>query len=312
MNLLRTVLEVHTQIINASKAPKTCLLFVIRDYVGKTPRENLAKILKDDLCRIWDSIQKLLHIHSDNSIYDFFDLQFAFLPHKLLQPLEFSEAVEFLRERFSSASCEAIFPLVTPQERVSASDFSVFADSIWTHIESNKDLDLPSERELLAQYRCDELIESILFEFEKFIESDRQELLRERVVRNLGLKMIQKLTEFKDKFRQDSLRYSPKVVERKLDELNSRLLALCGELARVQVELYRKIALDGFDEKLFSRDSGDFTKALDEALCKATTMFEQLIQGMLPLSILLFYGHIIFTSYRTLPETSGIGRDGGV
>jgi hypothetical protein len=41
---------------------KTLLLIVIRDFVGATPLENLAKTLKADLEKIWESLSKVNHI----------------------------------------------------------------------------------------------------------------------------------------------------------------------------------------------------------------------------------------------------------
>lgn len=38
----------------------TTLLFVIRDFIGQTPAENLKATLLTDLAKIWDSIKKVL------------------------------------------------------------------------------------------------------------------------------------------------------------------------------------------------------------------------------------------------------------
>jgi Root hair defective 3 GTP-binding protein (RHD3) len=42
-------------------------------------------------------------------------------------------------------------------KRIPADGFHVYASGIWEQIMSNKDLDLPTQQELLAQYRCDEI-----------------------------------------------------------------------------------------------------------------------------------------------------------
>ena len=38
--------------------------------------------------------------------------------------------------------------------RIPADGFSVYARGVWEQIASNKDLDLPTQQELLAQFRC--------------------------------------------------------------------------------------------------------------------------------------------------------------
>lgn len=42
-------------------------------------------------------------------------------------------------------------------KRIPADGYHMYASGIWDKILSNKDLDLPTQQELLAQYRCDEI-----------------------------------------------------------------------------------------------------------------------------------------------------------
>lgn len=157
MSLLRTVMDVQSQIVDSSSKGKTILLFVVRDYVGDTPKGSLSKVLLDDMARIWQSIKR----HADGTqsdISDHFELRFCFLPHKVLQPEKFTEALSELRGDFvESQSPTYLFP-PSSRDTVSCKDFAIYIAGIWERIKSNKDLDLPTERELLAQYRCDEII----------------------------------------------------------------------------------------------------------------------------------------------------------
>lgn len=155
MSLLRTVMDVHFQLADPSRSSRTVLLFVIRDYVGKTPKANLSNVIREDLRTIWASLKTQ---RMDADLEDSFNLQFAFLPHKILQPNEFNDEVACLRKSFKDASFEGyIFPK-TSASAVESHDLPLFAKNIWEKIESSKDLDLPTERELLAQFRCDEVL----------------------------------------------------------------------------------------------------------------------------------------------------------
>lgn len=158
MSLLRTVMDVQSQIIDPTSKGRTILLFVVRDYVGDTPTENLSKVLLDDMTRIWQSIKR--HAEGGQSDFaDHFELRFRFLPHKVLQPDRFVEALTDLRGDFTGVQSPTyLFPAV-PRDTVSCKDFAIYMAGIWERIKSNKDLDLPTERELLAQYRCDEIIQ---------------------------------------------------------------------------------------------------------------------------------------------------------
>lgn len=42
-------------------------------------------------------------------------------------------------------------------KRIPADGYNMYASSIWDKVLTNKDLDLPTQQELLAQYRCDEI-----------------------------------------------------------------------------------------------------------------------------------------------------------
>lgn len=68
MGLLKTVFEVNLQLFQHSRSSKekTLLFFVIRDHVGSTPLENLAKTLQSDLEKIWDGLSKVEIIKRTN------------------------------------------------------------------------------------------------------------------------------------------------------------------------------------------------------------------------------------------------------
>ena len=82
------------------------LLFVIRDYIGKTPLDNLCDIIKNDLNSIWRSLSKV-HAHpfiylfqpqelSESGVSELFLIEFVSLPHKHLKREEFDKEVSEL------------------------------------------------------------------------------------------------------------------------------------------------------------------------------------------------------------------------
>lgn len=156
MSLLRTVMDVHIQISDKSKHSNTVLLFVIRDYAGKTPKSNISSVLIEDLQKIWTSLKKSSELEN-KELTEIFSIQFEFLPHKILQSGEFKEAIQDFRSRFNNSLSENYIFTRILSDLVDKSDWIVFARNVWERILSNKDLDLPTERELLAQFRCDEI-----------------------------------------------------------------------------------------------------------------------------------------------------------
>jgi hypothetical protein len=56
MGLLKTVFEVNLQLFQRKGASKTLLFFVIRDFIGTTPLDNLKATLIKDLEKIWSTL----------------------------------------------------------------------------------------------------------------------------------------------------------------------------------------------------------------------------------------------------------------
>jgi protein SEY1 len=56
-------------------------------------------------------------------------------------------------------------------------------------VQSNKDLDLPTQQELLAQFRCDEISAGALAEFNEEAKSQKKPIESGRVVEGLGAMM---------------------------------------------------------------------------------------------------------------------------
>lgn len=154
---------------------RSLLFFVIRDHIGNTPLANLRDTLIQDLTRIWSSIAKPEGLE-DSKIEDYFDFAFAALPHKILQPDKFLAEVDKLRTRFtaghrSTKDQELVGGVFLPEyhRRIPADGLSVYAEGVWDQIVNNKDLDLPTQQELLAQFRCDEIAREVLAAFDAVI-----------------------------------------------------------------------------------------------------------------------------------------------
>jgi hypothetical protein len=178
MGLLKTVFEVNLQLFlkDAKSVPRSLLFFVIRDHLGTTPLANLKNTLIQDLSRIWSTLSKPPGLEK-SKIEDYFDFGFVALPHKILQPEKFEQEVYKLGTRFREGykdpkraglvdeQNEAIL-LPEYHRRIPADGFPIYAKGIWEQIDSNKDLDLPTQQELLAQFRCDEIAKEVLQAFD--------------------------------------------------------------------------------------------------------------------------------------------------
>ncbi|PIA15728.1 root hair defective 3 GTP-binding protein [Coemansia reversa NRRL 1564] len=185
MGLLKTVMEVNLQLFGGGREGKTLIYFVIRDHVSPTPLENLAKTLCKDMERIWAELSKPSGLETAE-LSDYFDLKFVSLPHKLLQPEEFEEAAIGLRRQFTDKDSKDYVFRPAYKRQVPADGFAHYAQAVWEKVVSNKDLDLPTQQELLAQYRCDEIAAAALEPFRAALEPLRPRVRAGEIVDALG------------------------------------------------------------------------------------------------------------------------------
>lgn len=161
---------------------------MIRDHIGATPLANLQNTLTQDLNRLWDGLSKPEGLEQCK-ITDFFDLAFVTLPHKLLQPEQFESEVASLRTRFNDpASAEYVFQ-PKYHKRIPADGIGQYMASVWDAVVTNKDLDLPTQQEMLAQFRCDELAGEAFAKFAEAVQGLVKAGGAGKLVKDLGVQM---------------------------------------------------------------------------------------------------------------------------
>ncbi|KAJ4328229.1 Dynamin-like GTPase that mediates homotypic ER fusion [Fusarium piperis] len=272
MGLLKTVFEVNLQLFLKDKqsTPRSLLFFVIRDHLGATPMGNLRNTLIQDLTKIWSSISKPQGLEGSR-IEDYFDFGFAALPHKILQADQFTEEVQKLGSRFTAGhrhgkpglhgdqELEGGLFLAEYHRRIPADGFSVYAQGIWDQIVSNKDLDLPTQQELLAQFRCDEISREVLIDFDLIVaplEDKQAEALAlgvATVLPNLGVSGSEARQKCIKAFEVQASRYHKGVYSRKRQELEGKIDARLKALYQGQLAAAHKAGVAAFGEAVANK-----------------------------------------------------------
>ncbi|KAH9942378.1 root hair defective 3 GTP-binding protein [Epithele typhae] len=256
MGLLKTVFEVNLGLFGKktpdSRNQRTLLLFVIRDFIGATPLENLRATLTADMQKIWETLSKPAEL-KDKQLSDYFDLSFAALPHKILAADKFETEIGELRKRFLDKSRNDFLFSPSYHKRIPADGVAFYMEGIWEQVQTNKDLDLPTQRELLAQFRCDEISSAALTEFNEQVKPQRRPVESGKVVNELGKMMRAWRTQALDRYDRDASRYHQGVYKRKradlvgvLDSTLSPLfLGQLKNLHKACLAQYKKEMLDG-------------------------------------------------------------------
>ncbi|PGH11292.1 protein SEY1 [Polytolypa hystricis UAMH7299] len=271
MGLLKTVFEVNLQLFLKDKksSPRSLLFFIIRDFLGTTPLQNLQNTLMQDLTRIWSSLSKPAGLEN-TTIEDYFDFAFAALPHKNFQSDKFVAEVRKLGTRFREGHRDpkntlnkgsipdgGIF-LPEYHRRIPADGFAVYAEGIWDQIVNNKDLDLPTQQELLAQFRCDEIAREALVAFDEAItpfEAKQAEGVQSgnpSILGGLGPAMRGARLKTIKNFETEASRYHKRVYQMKRAELEEKIDARLSVLFRGQLSAAHRAGVQEFSEAVAS------------------------------------------------------------
>ena len=210
---------------------------MIRDHI-KTPIETLKKQINAQITEIWGSLQKPEGFEN-STLYDFFDLDYAAIPHMILDKAGFDRECNALRERFLNPECAAGW-LLKPEHRrdIPADGFCTFAEKIWDVIKQNKDLDLPSQKHMLATYRCEELATEAYRRFEEEMAEVREQIeVRHGTVNQYGARVQAIITRCYEGYTQPASRYLSEVGLLKGEELSNRMHAEALRLFRVLVAI---------------------------------------------------------------------------
>ncbi|KAK4550698.1 Dynamin-like GTPase that mediates homotypic ER fusion [Oleoguttula mirabilis] len=305
MGLLKTVFEVNLQLFlkDTKSVPRSLLFFVIRDSLGTTPLANLRQTLIQDLERIWTGLSKPQGLEKSR-IQDYFDFAFVALPHKILQPEKFEQEVQKLGTRFregykdpkrAGLMDEQSEPLLLPEyhRRIPADGFPMYAKGVWEQIDSNKDLDLPTQQELLAQFRCDEIMKEVLVPFDAVIvpleEQQAQGVAAGKLTTlpKLGKMMAGARQVLIASFVEAASRYHKGVYKRKQTELEDKVDGRLKALFQGQMTAAHKSGINDFSEavtgavKAGQKKAGsyDFHKIVQSEKEKALKRFDSEAQA---------------------------------
>ncbi|KAF7594670.1 Dynamin-like GTPase that mediates homotypic ER fusion [Aspergillus hancockii] len=306
MGLLKTVFEVNLQLFlkDQNTTHRSLLFFVIRDYSGMTPLQNLQKTLMEDMSRLWDSTSKPAGLENSN-VHDYFDFQFYGLPHKGYQPEKFVEETKKLSLRFRNGQRDPTLDarkgefsdggvfLPEYHRRIPADGVSVYAEGIWDQIVNNKDLDLPTQQELLAQFRCDEILREVMIAFDEAIvpfedkQSQAARLGEPEILGGLGAAMRASRTKAVKAFETEASRYHKGVYQRKRAELESKADTRLKTLFQGQLNAAHKSGISEFSEAVSTAvktgqkkgNNYDFADIVNEEAKKAVENFEEIARA---------------------------------
>jgi len=293
-SIIKTILEMNLRLfVSAGKDPaRKLLMFVLRDRASNTPLDSLSRIIVEDLHKIWADIHKPSQ-WQHSAVDDFFDVAFVTLAHKILTPQKFTDDVAQLRKRFNESDQPDYVWKAGDNYRpeVPVDGFMTYAENIWAIIKSNKDLDLPTQKELLSQFRCEEIATNILRDASQKLAELHAQVSDPNIaaVSTLGASFTDLLSTVVADYDLPAANYSSVVAAQRRALLLSTLEKEMQTVYTSQLRKLRKEALCSFERQFVAAVPEDsrsvvenFSKLTDAAVHSALDQFQSGEQSSLP------------------------------
>lgn len=226
LSLLRTIFEMNLHLFLSSgyeKEEKPTLLVILRDFSG-SHAEPVIETLRKSFDIIWEGIKKP-EAYMDSNIEDIFHWRCFLLPHYELQRDQFDLKVKELREWFlNPESSNYLFAHAGMFRGIPLDGLPAYLSSCWDSIRSSKELDIPTQRELLAQHRCTELMEEEIAHFEEEKLSLMNRINDGEAVKDVSIFMKKVVENNLSSFKALARLYNDQVTEEFLKRLQTHLM----------------------------------------------------------------------------------------
>ena len=166
--VLKIVFEMNLKLFEQKTAKK--IIIFLRDFdPSRNRKDKIESLILEDIHKIWKEI-KLPEKFEGKGPENFFSFEFITLPHLIYKKDDFDKEIENLRKRLDKSNEKYFFSNLSSIKNVPADGLKQYVNQIWKVILSDKDLDIPTQREMLANYRCTEIKNKILNSHEKEIK----------------------------------------------------------------------------------------------------------------------------------------------
>ena len=146
----------------------------------------------------------------------------------------------------------------------------------------NKDLDLPTQQELLAQFRCDEIASAAFATFEAQVSSYRKPIDAGQILEGLGAGMSSSRSIALTAFDAAASRYHAGVYQRKRAELLAKISSSLSPLYVGQLTNLQKATIKDFRrtmQEVLKGEGYDFGSLVQDATAQAEQNFRKQADG---------------------------------
>ena len=256
--VLKIVFEMNLKLFEQKTAKK--IIIFLRDFdPTRNRKDKIEGLILEDIHKIWKDI-KIPEKYAGKGPENFFSFEFITLPHLIYRPKDFKDEIENLRKRLVKDSPNYFFSNLSSIKNVPADGLKQYVTQIWTDIMNEKDLDIPSQREMLANYRCNEIKNQILSSYDKQFK-EIYKLSTEKDIPNFKDICIDLKNKICEEYEKKSSNYDNKVflnIHKQLEEQISQKLYICfmNQTKRL-IPLLQKFMRDELQKQLQNIDDNN-------------------------------------------------------
>ncbi|VWU49721.1 protein SEY1, putative [Hepatocystis sp. ex Piliocolobus tephrosceles] len=215
--LLKTVMEVDLELFqNETHSAKTILLFVVRDWFEEFASIDVVrhKILDEYIYKIWSEMKKPANLDKSIDVNKYFIIEVVGLSHGIIKKEEFLKDVKKLRNKWINELRPDIY-----SRNIPADGFPQYCYNIWETIVKQSQLDIPSQKEMLATFRCQEIKNNVLNNINLTIK-EKLHSLQNKPIHGFKTWAEKEIIEKGvDEYLLDACRYKENICKKTLEEL---------------------------------------------------------------------------------------------
>jgi hypothetical protein len=245
--IIKIIFEINLRFFNQESTKR--LLFVIRDYKDSENFEHIEKTIKGDVLKIWKEIKKP-KIFEDVDPGQFFEVELFPVHNFVYEKPRFETDCAELASRFRDPKNKNFyFRGVDIQKNIPFDGMSAFTEQVWTSIKENKELNLPSQKIIVSNFRCATVRKESL----DISRSDVQLLMQSVKIaskKNLKGDLENIMNKSMTFYRANTEHYEDEIVTEVEKELRKELRDGLEEISNVQKDNLESEHVRLFKEKL--------------------------------------------------------------
>ena len=206
--VLKIVFEMNLKLFEQKTAKK--IIIFLRDFDStRNQKDKIESLILEDIHKIWKEI-RIPEAYAGKGPEHFFSFEFITLPHLIYRENDFKDEIANLRKRLDKNGENYLFNNLSSIKNVPADGLKQYVSQIWTDILNDKDLDIPSQREMLANYRCTEIKNKILLSYDKELKQ-LYKLSNEKDIKDFKERCIELRNKICGEYEKQGSNYDEKI-----------------------------------------------------------------------------------------------------